>query len=57
MSNEWALIDEDVELLMLACRIPTEVGIELGSEVLDKFDNSDMMLVLLETAVRPSRDL
>ena len=57
MSNEWALIDDDVELLMLACRIPTAVGIELGSEVLDKFDNSDMILVLLETAVRPSRDL
>jgi len=50
------LIDEVVELI-LPCLTPFDVGIELGSDVLDKLDSSDMMLVLLDTAVRPSRDL
>jgi hypothetical protein len=47
--------DDDVEL-MLACRTAW-AGIELGKELLEMFESSDMMLVLLDTAVRPSLDL
>lgn len=43
--------------MILPCLTPFDVGIELGSDVFDKLDNSDIMLVLLDTAVRPSRDL
>lgn len=41
---------------MLACRTAW-AGIELGKELLEMFESSDMMLVLLDTAVRPSLDL
>lgn len=42
---------------VLFCRMIETVGIELGKELFDMFETSDMMLVLLDTAARPSRDL
>ena len=48
---------EEVVDEMLGCLIAVDVGIELGKELFDIFDNSDMILVLLDTAVKPSRDL
>jgi hypothetical protein len=47
-------------LVVFAERMLVEVGMELCSEVLelmDRLETSDMILVLLETAARPSRDL